>query len=98
VDIPRKIKVGEKWYSIEVVEAMQEHGMLGEVNYPAQKIKVSTTHNKRKLAKDDVQDTFWHELIHAILYDMGRYKLTKDEVFVTGLSSRLHKAIASARF
>jgi len=29
---------------------------------------------------------------------MGRYKLTKDEVFVTGLSSRLHKAIASARF
>lgn len=98
MDIPRKIRVGDKWYSIEIVEAMQEHGMLGEVNYPQQKIKIGTKLKNRKVAKDEVQDTFWHELIHAILYDMGRYKLTKDEAFVSGLSSRLYKAIRSARF
>lgn len=100
MDIPRKIKVGDKWYSVEVVEAMQEHGHMGEVNYPKQKIKVSTKSNvtRRKYSKDTVHDTFWHELIHAILHDMGRHRLNNDEEFVHGVSSRLYKAISTARF
>jgi len=43
-------------------------------------------------------DTFWHELVHAILNDMGRNTLNADEQFVTGFANRLTKAIQSARF
>ena len=42
-------------------------------------------------------NTFWHELTHAILYDMGN-KLTHDEKFVTEFSDRLDQAIKTAKF
>ena len=46
---------------------------------------------------DERSNTFWHELTHAILYDMGN-KLTHDEQFVTEFSNRLDQAIKTARF
>ena len=46
---------------------------------------------------DERANTFWHELTHAILYDMGN-KLTHDEKFVTEFSDRLDQAIKTARF
>ena len=42
-------------------------------------------------------NTFWHELTHAILYDMNN-KLTHDERFVAEFSNRLDQAIKTARF
>lgn len=46
---------------------------------------------------DERANTFWHELTHAILYDMNS-KLTHDEKFVTDFSNRLHQAISTAEF
>ena len=46
---------------------------------------------------DERANTFWHELTHAILYDMGN-KLTHDEKFVTAFADRLDQAIKTARF
>jgi hypothetical protein len=46
---------------------------------------------------DERSNTFWHELTHAILYDMG-CKLTHDEKFVTAFSDRLDQAVKTARF
>jgi len=45
-----------------------------------------------------MSETFWHELTHAILNDMGEDTLNKNEKFVTGFANRLTKAIRSARF
>jgi hypothetical protein len=50
-----------------------------------------------KYDADERANTFWHELTHAILYDMG-CKLTHDEKFVNEFSNRLHQAITTARF
>ena len=46
---------------------------------------------------DERSNTFWHELTHAILYDMGS-KLTHDEKFVSDFADRLDQAIKTARF
>ena len=46
---------------------------------------------------DERANTFWHELTHAILHDMGD-KLTHNEKFVTEFSNRLDQAIKTARF
>ena len=46
---------------------------------------------------DERANTFWHELTHAILYDMG-CKLTHNEKFVTSFADRLDQAIKTARF
>lgn len=98
--IPRKIKVGMKWYSVEVVEAMLDKGEMGKVSYPDQKIKIGARNNRtgRPYKDEQMKETFWHELVHAILVDMGEYKLNKRESFVEEFAKRLSKAIQSARY
>ena len=98
--LPKKIKVGDKWYSVEVVEAMREKGLMGKVYYPEQKIQIGRNSNRtgRRFKRSDVDDTFWHELVHAILDDMGCKNLNRNERFVSGFAKRLNKAIETARF
>jgi hypothetical protein len=50
-----------------------------------------------KYTADERSNTFWHELTHAILYDMGN-DLTHNEKFVTAFADRLDQAIKTARF
>jgi len=99
VKIPTKIKVGKTWYDINTVKHMRQKGMVGGTWYKEKLIEVATHSNVRgvRFKKEDVYDTFWHELTHAILKDMGS-KLEADEKFVTAFSERLTKAIISARF
>lgn len=98
--LPRKVRVGDKWYSVEVVEAMREKGHMGMVYYPEKKIRIGLTSNKtgNPYKAEQVNDTFWHEMVHAILEDMGRHSLNRNEVFVTGFANRLTRAIETAKF
>lgn len=97
---PRRMRVGKKMYSVEVVEAMIEKNCVGHTRYADCSIKIAAKNNStgRFLAGAEVRDTFWHELTHAILEDMGRHTLNRDERFVTDFANRLSKAIDSARF
>jgi hypothetical protein len=98
--IPRKLRIGNKQYSVEIVEAMLEKQHRGRIHYTEQTIKLGLRSNidNRKFGHAEVQETFWHEVIHGILYDMGRDTLNRDERFVTEFAHRLTKAINSARF
>ena len=96
MELPKEITVGNRKYAVVVKQISRN--ILGTVRYDCRVITVHTMgRNKRQLQPADMRETFWHELTHAILHDMGdpRYK---DEVFVTAFSSRLSKAIDSARF
>ena len=99
MDLPKKLKVGDRWYSVEIVETMQRRAQMGCVYYGTGEIEVAVKSNttNKPYTKDEVADTFWHELTHAILYDMG-HRLYNDEHFVTEFSGRLAKAIKSAKF
>jgi hypothetical protein len=98
--IPRTLRVGAKKYSIDVVEAMLEKSRMGNINYDARKIKVGLKSNitGKPFNEVTVMETFWHELIHAILEDMERHTLNSDEKFVKGFAQRLQQAIKSSRF
>jgi hypothetical protein len=97
--IPKLLRIGEKKYSVEVVEAMLEKSWQGSIAYGPQRIKIARTSNVsgRPFANHEMQATFWHEITHAILYDMDN-SLYKNEKFVTEFSTRLAQAIKTARF
>ena len=97
--IPTSIKVGRNKYSVKQVKHMHKKGMVGGTWYKNLVIEVATHSNTRgvRFKREEVYDTFWHELTHAILKDMGS-KLEADEEFVTAFSERLTQAIISARF
>jgi hypothetical protein len=93
--IPIKIKVGEKWYKIEKVEVIE--GCKGNVTYDDKTIRIASRSANYAYNADEQINTFWHELTHAILNDMGS-KLEADELFVNAFSNRLHNAVKSAKF
>lgn len=100
IPIPKRLRIGNKDYSIEVVEAMLDKRLAGEVNYHERLIQVGMRNGRtgRLFDPSFVQDTFWHELVHAILDDMDEDTLNRDEKFVTEFASRLARAIRTARF
>jgi hypothetical protein len=99
MQLPRKIKVGDRWYSVEIVETMQRRAQMGCVYYGPGIVEIATKSNttNKPYSKNEINDTFWHELTHAILYDMGS-TLYKNEEFVSRFANRLSRAITSAKF
>ena len=98
--IPRRIRVGSRQYSIDIVETMLRKRDMARVYYHTNKIEIGKFSNVTGKQFDDnkVQENFWHEVTHAILHDMGEDKLNSNEKFVVEFSKRLSKAIKSARF
>ena len=97
--LPKKLRIGDNWYSVDVAETMRERMYVGEVNYAKRTITLARkSYHGIPLKLSALHETFWHELTHAILESMGRTQLNNDEDFVEEFSNRLAKAIASARF
>lgn len=97
--IPYRIRVGDKLYSIDVVRSMQRKREMGRVAYDAGSIQIGEVSNVtgRKYSDIQMSETFWHELVHAILYEMDN-QLHKDEKFVDEFAKHLARAIRSAKF
>ena len=97
--LPTKIRVGRRLYKINQVKQLDD-GLMGEVDYDTKEIAVAThsSLSGRRFKREEVMDTFWHELVHAILADMGEHQLNNNERFVTRFANRLTKAIETAKF
>jgi hypothetical protein len=100
VKLPITIRVGKHKYSVEVVEAMLRKREMGRVHYPTRKIEIGRMSNTtgKRYSDTQVLDSFWHEVTHAILEEMGRHTLNADERFVTEFANRLTKVIQTAEF
>lgn len=98
--LPRRIRVGDKQYSIDIVETMLRKRCMARIYYDHNKIELGQFSNVtgKKFDDDQVQENFWHEITHAILYDMGETRLNANEKFVVEFSKRLSQAIKSAGF
>ena len=95
--IPKQVTVGDNPYTVTAVPAIPK--CRGQVDYENREIKLAKRNEKLDYAytKAELANTFWHELTHAILDDMGN-KLAYDEKFVSSFSDRLDQAIKTARF
>lgn len=91
VTLPKKIKIGDKWFAVEPKEHVSD-GAMGRIRYSEKRIEVSTS-----FPPAEVRNTFWHEVVHGILNDMGS-SLCDNERFVTSFANKLSDAIDSAKF
>lgn len=95
--IPKRFTVGYKKYTVQTPPQIAKH-VWGRTYLDAGIMKIATHPDKRKRklnGSDGQHETFWHEVVHTILYDMG-HTLNKDEAFVTAFSSKLNQIIESA--
>ena len=98
--LPRRIRIGKKQYTIDIVETMLNRTDMARIFYDKQQIQIGKRSGMtgRRYGRREMHTSFWHELVHAILYDMDAHALNRNETFVTEFAKRLSKAIDSARF
>lgn len=87
MEIPKKVRVGRRDYHI-VLTGKKDRRDYGYTIYGTRTIVIH---------KPNKSETFWHELTHAVLYEMG-HKQHADEAFVGRFAELLDKAIKTARF
>ena len=97
MQIPRRISVGKKTYEITRPHTIQDPAAYGRTYFEENRIELAQFDNHGNTFEQvEVDDTFWHELTHAILYDMG-HDLCANERFVTAFANRLSDAVNSAK-
>jgi len=98
VQIPKEFKLGKKKYSVSLVRHTRPRGTMGKVYYEAGLVEVATNSGRddRSFKTEEIADTFWHEVTHAILRDMG-HRQWNDEKFVTAFANRLTQVITTAK-
>jgi len=100
MQIPTSLKVGDHRYKIVRVDQAPIKRTMGEVDVKAKTITLGQRSwlNGKAFKPEQLDDTFWHELTHAILYEMGKHRMWRDEEFVGQFATLLTKAINSAKF
>ena len=89
--IPTAVKVGKSAYRIQYKQRTPK-SMYGSIWYDRKLIEVFKNEDPAR-----ERNTFWHELTHAILHEMG-HELSRSEKFVTEFADKLSGAVDSARF
>jgi len=88
VRIPKEFQLGGTTW--QVVQEPLLPGCLGATHSQEAKVQILKT-----LDKQIKEQTFCHELVHAILYSMGKPNSEHDEVFIDGFATFLHQALNS---
>jgi len=98
MQIPKSFKLGKSAYTVELVRHTQPRGTMGTVYYDLRRIEIATNSGRtdRSFKSEEIADTFWHEVTHAILRDM-KHKLWSDEKFVTAFANRLTQVVTTAK-
>lgn len=88
---PSSFKIGASPYRVQY---RHEDGgkQYGTIYYGTKAIVIYT----KNRSEEAVSETFWHEMTHAVLYEM-KHKLYNDEKFVTQFAKLLNEAINSAK-
>lgn len=100
--IPSSVKVGKTKIQIHKPYAVKvgRHACRGCYDWEKHEINIAsnTPSGTHKYSASEKSNTFWHELTHAILHDMGEDDLNLNEAFVSDFADRLDQAIKTAKF
>lgn len=96
INIPKTISVGGVKYEIKIVERCDDIGLSSSGRSI---IEIAEKFDKDKQQSIScARNTFFHELVHAILDTMGERELSCNEKFVSCFASFLNESMKEAKF
>jgi hypothetical protein len=97
MQIPKRFKLNGKLHTVQLVPKMERRGTMGYFDRRKCLVTIAqqSTLSDRVFKQEEVADTFWHEVVHAILFDMD-HRLATNEEFVTRFSRRLNEIVHTA--
>lgn len=95
--IPSKFKIGSHEHIVHFRQKIKQGRTNGRSWLSLKVIELAreNIHGPRK--PQAIEQTFWHEVVHSILGDMG-HALNRDEDFVDAVADRLHQITRTAEF
>lgn len=100
--IPVKFQVGSSNYKVVIKPVINDfklgRDIFGYQDLVKEEIALALTHTSRIVPEKEIYKTFYHELIHAILDEMGETELSNNERFVDGFSRLLVQYELSKKF
>jgi hypothetical protein len=96
VKLPYTMKVGRKKVYV-TLRARNGRRITGCYSPLVGALTVYTGHELRPRSDAAIRTTFFHELTHAVLYEM-QHPLARDEKFVTEFARLLSGAVETAKF
>lgn len=97
--IPKSFKLMGRTIKVRYEKKLRyRKDWAGSAIYRENKITVQSSSREFPLSKDDIEQSFLHELTHWILYMAQKDKLNHDEDFVELFSSLLHQALTTMKY
>lgn len=94
--IPAKFKLFAK--TITVIgqsDLVKDKGLYGQADYTDSTITLQVSVAGFTRSQESIEQTFYHELCHHILYSMSEKALQNNEKFVDLFSRLLHQALTT---
>lgn len=91
----KSFQIGAKKYTVRYLNHNSDN--LGESIFPLNRIHVQTKWKGEDVPESSQEQTLFHEVVHAILSEMGRLDLSGDEHFVQTLSLLFHQFVRSVK-
>lgn len=99
MQIPKAFRLGKRKIGVDVrdksLKSKERTHIIGRAYPTLDFMWVSKKIEKTALGDTGVSETFWHEVTHLILHDMGDPRW-QDEKFVVAFSKRLNQVINTA--
>jgi hypothetical protein len=86
----KSFRLGNRKYKVKVVDSIDDSG-LGRNASCLGVIHISKNFHGYKIPFDSKEQTLYHEVLHAIMSEIGRDDLNNDEVFIQSTSLLLHQ-------
>ncbi len=93
--IPKSFNLGGLTINVEFDDTLcKNKKMIGEAQYHMLRIVLDTVTTKNQM----IEQCFYHELIHWILYVMNEDELRNNEKFVDVFSQFLYQSVITAKY
>ncbi len=90
--IPKTFQIFAETYKVKQLNKVDKEDSFGEYNPENNTIKI-----KKSLQQDQLESTFYHELVHCLFLSLGYDKLYQDEVLVDSMGKALHQALKTMK-
>jgi hypothetical protein len=97
--IPKSFTIfAHKFKVLRSNDLVQREGAVGIYRHTKQEITVQNNIDGTNLTQTRIEQTYCHELVHAILGEICEEELCQNEKFVDLFAQGLHQALSSAKY
>lgn len=99
IPIPKRFMLGGVTIEVEFDDMMCEgREALGLAEYHRNRILLKKANAGMERPADDIEQVFFHELLHFVFKFSGENKLSEDEVKIDRFARMLHQAFRTAEY